>query len=226
MGCINIRQGEGIVSLFDEDGCGGADEGPTGRLSTSEISEVSWEDQIDEGDTVTERNFTGRKCFSDVGADEITSIQVNLTTCGLIPALDVFLMGSNAKTSAGVTTGYGRTDLDPAQAVAVEVLVQLDANACTGGGGAAPIFGVLFSLAKNWRPNGATTLNGTDLVKPGYQGKAFKNTSLDPGSLPTELAHWADVYDPEEWYTTNLFDGDDVDMPTSDCEPGVFGSGS
>lgn len=226
MASIKIRQGEGMVSVFDADGCGAPDEGATGRLSTNEVSEVSYEEQIDEGDTNVERNFTGRKCHTDVGSDELQNTQITLTTCGIIPALDNFLMGSNAKVRGGSTVGYGRLDLDPNAVTIVEVLVQLDANACDVGGGAAPVFGVLFPLTKNWKPNGATTINGTDLVKPGFQGKGFQNNSLDPEALPSDLAHWADVYDPDEWYTAYLFDGDDVTLPTSSSDPASFGSGS
>jgi len=227
MASIKIRQGEGMVSVFDATGCGVPDEGATGRLSTNEVSEVTWEEQIDEGDTNVERNFTGRKCHTDVGSDELQNTQVTLTTCGIIPALDNFLMGSNAKVRAGSTVGYGRVDLDANAVVIVEVLVQLDANACElGGGEEAPVFGVLFPLVKNWKPNGATTINGTDLVKPGFQGKGFKSSGLDPEALPTDLDKWTDVYDSDEWYTTYLFDGADVTLPESSSDPAAFGTGS
>lgn len=210
MGCIRVREGDGIVNIFTTDGCGVPVLSSTSRISTSDMSEVGWEDVIDEGDQVTERNFGGRKCYSDSGADELQHIGVNLTTCGLLPALDNLLMSSNAKTRSGAQVGFGRTDLDSSTGVIVEVLIELNAGDCSGAGD-IPVFGVLFPLVKNWKPNGGSTLNGSNLLKPAYAGKGYKNTNLD-GNFPSQLAHWQDVYDPDEWYTVYSFDGADVSL--------------
>ena len=94
MPCINVREGEGVVIVYDLDQCGAPDTGAGGKLVLSNISEVSWEDQIDDGDDVTERAFGGRKCYTDKGQPEISSVNLSLTSCGINPALDSFLMGS------------------------------------------------------------------------------------------------------------------------------------
>ena len=187
MACINVREGEGVVIIYDLDECGAPDTGAGKKLILSTISEFGFEDQIEEGDEVTERNFAGRKCYTDTGQDEITRINVNLTSCGISPALDSFLMGSTLYTDS---KGYGRTDLsDGTTNVAVEVLIKLDASACDGGGG-APVAGWFFPLVKNWAPTGGATLNGSDLVKPQYAGKGFKNANIFDGSPfdPTLIA--------------------------------------
>ena len=56
------------------------DTGAGGKLVLSNISEVSWEDQIDDGDDVTERAFGGRKCYTDKGQPEISSVNLSLTS--------------------------------------------------------------------------------------------------------------------------------------------------
>lgn len=223
MGCIKVREGDGVVSVFDLDGCGAPELSATGRLAISDVSEITWQDTVDEGQQVTERNFGGRKCYTATGADELQNIEVNITTCGIIPALDTFLMNSNAVTSGGVTTGFGRRDLDPDANVAIEILIQLDADSCTDGSGSAPKLGVLFPRVKNWKPNGTTSLNGSDLVKPQYTGKGFQNANLATGGdMPQRLEHWEGVWDAEDWYTVNVFDGDDVDLPVASCDPLPF----
>jgi hypothetical protein len=180
---------------------------------------------IDEGDQVTERNFGGRKCYSDAGSDEIQNVRVDLTMCGMIPALDTMLMASRAITDAGTISGYGRRDLDSTSAVLIEVLIELDAADCSGGGD-IPVFGVLFPLVKNWKPAGGSTLNGSNLMKPQYQGKGYQNANL-AGNLPAGsggnpgLMHWQGIWNTADWYTVNVFsDGEVViDDITTSCDP-------
>lgn len=218
MGCIRVREGDGIVSIYDLDNCGVPLTGSGKRLALDAVSEIGWEDVIDEGDQVTERNFGGRKCYTDSGADEMQHVRVDLTTCGMIPALDSLLMASNAITDSGDVVGFGRRDLDSSSAVLVEVLIELDASDCSGGGD-IPVFGVLFPLVKNWKPSGASTLNGSNLLRPQFQGKGFKNSQL-VSNLPAELAHWSPVWSVDDWYTAVVFSGGEVvlDDITASCE--------
>lgn len=231
MPCINVREGDGVVIVYDLDDCGAPGVATGGKLVMSNVSEVTWEDQIDEGDQVTERNFGGRKCYTDVGADEISSVNLTITSCGINPALDSFLMGSTLKTRTSQVVGFGRTDLKSTANVAIEVLIKLDADACDGGG-AAPVAGWFFPMVKNWKPNGGTTLNGSDLVKPQYQGKGFKNKNVFDGS-PSDLSKWESVMVVDdtdatnEWYSFYIFDGSTTTIPTASCEPTTFtGAGS
>ena len=219
MTCINVREGDGIVSIVTLDACGAPLLGEGRLLQLSNISEFSFEDQIDEGDTVTEKNFGGRKCYTDVGCDTISSIMLDMTSCGINPALDAFLTGSAIKLNdAEVISGYSRKELVCAQNVAVEVLMQLDTDACAEGG-EAPIAGWLFPLVKNWKPNGGTTLNGSDLVKPPYNGKGFLNPNMFD-TVVDPLAKWVDIFDEtDEWYSFYIFPGEDVVMPSADCDP-------
>lgn len=231
MPCINVREGEGIVSIISLDGCGSPAVGPSGLLQMSNISEFGFEDTVSEGDEVTERNFGGKKCYTDVGCDEISNIAVNLTSCGINPALDSALIGSAVKLAETVVKGFGRKDLSCNQNVAIEVLMQLDTDACDGGGD-APVAGWLFPLVKNWRPAAATTLNGTDLVKPQYTAKGFKNAALFKDSngdpfVVEPLAKWEGIYTPPttststdgEWYAFYIFDAADAPLPEASCEP-------
>lgn len=226
MSCINVREGDGLVHIIRLDQCGAPDLGAGGLLRLTTISELGFEDTVEEGDTVTERNFGGRKCYTDVGQDELTSVAVNMTTCGINPAIDSLLTGSALYEDGGSATGYGRKDLAANTNVAVQVLMRLDTDACDGSGD-APIAAWLFPLVKNWRPAQATTLNGTDLVKPQYTGKGFKNANLFDTVVP-ELAHWETVLDESTtWYGFNLFDAADIgsimpsaeDLAALDCDP-------
>lgn len=202
---INVRQGDGLVSIIKLNECGDPALGAGGLLNLVSISEFGFEDTVEEGDEITERNFGGRKCYSDVGQDEITNIAINMTVCGVNVALDSFLTGSALKG----TSGYGRRDLAANTNVAVQVLMRLDTDACDGSG-EAPIAGWLFPLIKNWRPAAATTLNGSDLVKPQYTGRANKNPNIFD-TVPEPLEHWETVLDEaNEWYAFNLFDAADV----------------
>ena len=219
MGCINVREGRAIVSIFELNDCGvplaGSGVGDTSRLTTTNIAEIGWEDQIDEGDQVTERNFGGKKYYSDSGADELEYIQVSLTSGGMIPALDSLLMASDLQVDGSSNAiGFGRTDLDSANAVAIEILIEVDAgDNCTGSD--LPVFGILFPKITNWRPSGGATLDGSNLAKPQYQGKCYKSTTLQTNDdvddsdvnnlMPNELVHWEDIWDPTHWYTTYLF---------------------
>lgn len=222
MPCIDIREFDGITSLIALDSCGYPSVGSSsGLLSLSRVAEMGWEEQIEDGDQVTEKNFGGRKYYSDAGCDELTHIGVNLTSGGLNPALDSALMGSALKLASSAIRGYGRRDLNCALNVAIEVLIQLDAAACDGDISAAPVVGFLFPLVKNWRPSGATTLNGTDLLKPGYSGKGYKNPGLmeGPDGIPAQLTKWEGIFAPDEWYTNYMFDGAAVTLPTANCDP-------
>jgi hypothetical protein len=206
MPCLNVRQGDGLVSIIKLDECGAPDTGAGGLLRLTTISEFGFEDTVEEGDEVTERNFGGRKQYSDVGQDEITNIAVNMTSLGIIPTLDALLTGG---TVYGSGSGFGRTDLRANTNVAIQVLMRLDTDECDGGG-AAPIAGWLFPLVKNWRPAAATTLNGADLVKPQYTGKGFKNSNIFD-TVVTPLAHWEAVLDEStQWYGFNIFSAADV----------------
>lgn len=188
MPCINVREGDGVVIIYDLNECGAPETGAGNKLVLTNISEISWEEQIDEGDEVTERNFTGKKCYTDTSQDEITYVNLNLTSCGINPALDAFLMGSNTYTDGGDIVGFGRTDLLSANTnVAIEILMQLDTDSCQGND--IPVAGWFFPLVKNWRPNGAGTLNGSDLVKPQFSGKGYKGSQVFDGS-PFDLDRW------------------------------------
>lgn len=226
MPCINVREGDGLVSIIKLDQCGAPDLGAGNLLRMTTISEFGFEDTVEEGDTVTERNFGGRKCYTDVGQDEITNVAINMTLCGINPAIDALLTGATLYTDAGDATGYGRKDLAANTNVAVQVLMRLDTDSCDGSGD-APIAGWLFPLIKNWRPAAATTLNGTDLVKPQYTGKGFKNNNIFD-TVVEELAHWETIFsEGDEWYGFNIFDAADIGsvLPDSaglaalDCEP-------
>lgn len=221
MPCIPVREGDGIVSVINLDGCGTPETGAAGLLQMENISEISFEDSVTEGDEVTERNFGGRKCYTDVGCDEISNIGLTVTSCGINPALDSALVGSTVKAAGGSVRGFGRTDLKCNQNIALEVLMQLDADACDNSG-EAPVAGWIFPLGKNWRPAQATTLNGTDLVKPQFTGKGFKNTRIFGGDTPLVVApleKWEGILETDEWYSFYIHDGDDVELPDASCEP-------
>lgn len=222
MPCINVREGDGIVSVIALDDCGAPALGPNGLLCLSTISEITFEDQIEEGDEVTEKNFGGRKQYSDAGLDEITSISVGLTSLGIIPALDAALLNSTSKLDgAGKVGGFGRNDLSAGHNLAIEVLMKLDTDACSGSG-QAPVAGWLFPLVKNWKPGGGTTLNGSDLVKPPYSGKGYQNPRIfgSGGNAAGPLSKWKNVHVAgTEWYTFYLFDGASVTLPTASCDP-------
>lgn len=237
MPCINVREGNARLIVYALDGCGNPTDGDAdGKLMIDRISEFSYEDSITEGDESTERNFGGAKKYSAVGADEIDNIDVQLTALGIIPALDVMLMGATAKTdSGGDVVGFGRTNLSSSTAVAVEVLLELDSDACAEGSSAAPVAGWFFPFVKNWKPNGGTTLNGTDLVKPPYSGKGYKNANIfsetltdadfvkwetDPGGGDQpHVPQTSSTSDDGEWYSFFLFDGDTYSLPAlpADC---------
>jgi hypothetical protein len=85
MSCINVREGDGLVQIIKLDQCGAPALGAGNLLRMTTVSEFGFEDTVEEGDTVTERNFGGRKCYTDVGQDELTSVAVNMTTCGINP---------------------------------------------------------------------------------------------------------------------------------------------
>ena len=221
MPCLNVREGDGLVSIIQLDECGApALSASTGLLRLTTISEFGFEDTVEEGDSINERNFGGRKCYTDVGQDEITSVAINMTVCGINPALDSLLTGSQLYTAGN---GFGRKDLAANTNVAIQVLMRLDTDSCDGGGD-AKIAGWLFPLIKNWRPAAATTLNGTDLVKPQYTGKGFKNRNLFD-TIPNEIAHWEEIFDEGtsvatgEWYGFYIFEAGDLDaeiLPDSD----------
>lgn len=236
MGCIQVREGEGIVNFYDLDDCGRPNIADNAKLVLTTVSELTWEDSIDEGQQVKERNFAGKKCYTDAGCDELQWVQVGITTCGMIPALDNLLLASNPKTSGGNVVGFGRVDLDCQAAVALEVLIQLDAESCTATETVEPpVFGMLFPLVKGWRPSGGGSLNGQNLIKPQYSGKGYKNPLLAAGGtsnnlLPSDLSHWQGVWNAAEWYTVTLFDdgatigadGFDALLASADCEPQEF----
>lgn len=211
MACIQVREGQGLVIVYQLDECGAPETGAGNKLVLSNISELSYEEQIAEGDEVIERTFSGTKCYTDVGQDELQRVNVSVTSCGINTTLDTFLMGSTALS----TSGFGRVDLtDGNSNVAIEVLLKLDAAAC-GGSGTSPVAGWFFPLVKNWSPSGGTTLNGTDLVKPAYSGKGFKNPNVFNGT-PFDLRRWrtaagftpgATATDPAgQWYGFYVFD--------------------
>ena len=242
MPCINVREGDARLILYKLDECGNPETGPNNKLIIDRISEFSYEDAITDGDESTERNFGGAKKYSDVGQDEIDNIDISLTVLGIIPQIDVMLMGAESKTNVGGdVVGFGRKDLTSSAAVAVEVLLALDADACAEGSTASPVAGWFFPFVKNWRPSGGTTLNGTDLVKPPYSGKGYKNYNVFTNSpTDTDYSKWetdpgggSNPHTPQqnatsddgEWYSFFLFDGTTYqlpDLPTDCGEPQTF----
>ena len=244
MPAIKVREGAGRVIIYKLDSCGVAQSLTDGKLVLDSISEFGWEDVINDGDEVTERNFAGKLCYTDTGANELKNIGVNLTACGINPAIDAFLMGSETITNmSDQVTGFGRRDLNASLGVAIEVMIQLEADACDAGATAAPVATWLFPLVKNWKPAGGSTLNGTDLVKPQYSGQNYRNSKLWDGTspnTPADLAHWdgyfntgdQDVANNNDWYAFNIFDGADIatttggtatnPLPTASDEPVDF----
>jgi hypothetical protein len=231
MPCINVREGNGVVIVYKLDECGAPDTGPDKKLVLTNISEISWEEQIDEGDEVNERNFVGKQCYFDTGQDEITYINVNLTSCGVNTALDNFLMGSTEYGDGADGIGYGRKQLNAATSnVAIEVLMKLDTDECTGS--SIPIAGWFFPLVKNWRPNGAGTLNGSDLLKPQFTGKGYRSNQIFDLS-PWDLDKWEndvqfdaanEYYGFYVWLDNYGTLDDDVDdlIENADCDPVIF----
>lgn len=216
MPCIQVRQGDGVVSFFDLDGCGRPEVGADHKIVTDKVSDLSWTDTVDAGDQVRERNFAGRRAYTSSGLDIMSWIQLQVTTCGIIPAVEVHLLGASAKVDGDMNvTGFGRRDI-VSKNVAVEMLMQLDAESCTADGATEPpVFGMLWPLVNHWSPSNGGQLNGTNLVKPQYTGKGYKNPLLaslgaSDNELPGDLDHWTDHFDADEWYMVNLFDAADV----------------
>jgi len=217
MPAIQVREGAGVVRIFQLDTCGKADVGDDKMLVLDTISEFGWEDVINDGDEVTERNFSGAICYTDTGANELKNVGINLTSCGINPAIDAFLMGSETIVDGSSNvTGFGRRNLTAAASVAVEVLILLEADACDVGSSAAPVASWIFPLVKNWKPAGGSTLNGTDLVKPQYSGQNYRSNKFfgdDGTEVPAGLAHWDGVLSTgnaavadDDWYAFNIFD--------------------
>ena len=225
MGCINVREGDGRIIFYKLNGCGDPIEGPNSKLVLKTVATIGYEDTVTEGDEVDEKNFAGESVFTSAGQDTMSNIAVNLTHDGINPSLENFLMGAATKTRSGEVVGFGRTDLNSEIAVAVEILVEIGAEACTEGATAAPIAGWFFPFIKNWRPNAGTELNGTDLVKPQYVGKGFKNSRIFSGSVSdADFAKWSTIHDAgDEWYTFYAFDGTSYDLPDPSCEPVTLG---
>lgn len=224
MPAIKVREGAGRVIIYQLSSCGVLETGTDKKLVLDSISEFGWEDVINDGDEVTERNFAGRVCYTDTGANELNNIGVNMTSCGINPAIDAFLMGSTTITNASdEVTGFRRKNLDSSLGVAVEVMLQLEADACAVGSTAgAPVATWLFPLVKNWKPAGGSTLNGSDLVKPQYSGQNYRNTGLWSGSAPGDLTHWDGVFgtgeavvNDNDWYAFNIFTGAEIEATTS-----------
>lgn len=216
MPCIQVRQGDGVISVFELDGCGRPLSGEGHKLVLTAISDITWTDTVDAGDQVRERNFAGRRAYTNSGLDIMSWIQVAMTSTGMIPALDSLLLGSNKKVNGdGDVVGIGRLDITNNN-VAIEVLIQLDAESCTATSSTEPpIFGLLFGNVNHWSPSNGGNFNGTNLLKPQYTGKGYKNPLLaslgsSNTSLPVELDHWTGIWDPDEWYTQYLFDADEV----------------
>lgn len=215
MPCIEVRQGDGVISVFELDGCGRPLTGADHKLVLKAISDITWTDTVDAGDQVRERNFAGQRAYSSSGLDIMSWIQVALTTVGMIPALDVLLLGSEANVSGGQVVGYNRLDITNNN-VAIELLIQLDAESCTATTtGEPPVFGMLFGKVNHWSPSNGGNFNGTNLIKPQYTGKGYKAPLLGSlgasnTDLPGDLDHWTGIYNPVAWYHTFLFDAADV----------------
>lgn len=217
MPCIQVRQGDGVVTVFELDGCGRPEIGADHKLVLDKISDISWTDTVDAGDQVRERNFAGRRAYTSSGLDIMSWIQVQVTSCGIIPSLDVLLLGSAAKVNGDMdVVGFGRKDITNNN-VAIELLMQLDAESCdiNNPTGEPPVFGMLFGMVNHWSPSNGGQLNGTNLVKPQYTGKGYKNPFLSTAGasdneLPGDLDHWSGIYEDDEWYTVYLFDAADV----------------
>lgn len=224
MGCLNVREGDGRVVFYDLDGCGNPVESASGKLVLETIAEITWEDTIEDGDEVTERNFVGKSVYSDVGNDELTNVAVSLTHDGLNPELETFLMNARRLLDGLDTAGYGRSDLDSNAAIAMEILVQLDSDACAGGATAAPIISWFFPLVKNWKPTGGNTLNGTDLLKPQFTGRGFKNENIFSVAITdADFAKWDGVHDTDDWYSVYVFDtSGGYSLPDASCDPVNF----
>lgn len=214
--CIEVRQGDGVISIFALDGCGRPLIGADHKLVLDKVSELTWTDSVDAGDQVRERNFAGRRAYTNSGLDIMSWIQVSLTTAGIIPAIEVMLLGADPKFNDDLDlTGYGRRDI-VSKNVAIEMLMQLDAESCSVSGATEPpVWGMLFGLVNHWSPQNGGNLNGQALVKPQYQGKGYKNallasTGASNNELPGDLDHWTGIFDPLDWYSANLFDAADV----------------
>lgn len=216
MPCIEVRQGDGVISVFALDGCGRPLIGEDKKLVMKQISEITWTDSVDAGDQVRERNFAGRRAYTNSGLDIMSWIQVAITTVGIVPAFDVLVLGSDAKVNGDLeVVGYGRRDI-VSKNVAIEVLIQLDAESCTANGSTEPpVFGMLFGLVNKWSPSNGGNLNGTALIKPQYTGKGYQNallasTGASNNELPGDLDHWTGIFEPLDWYAVYLFDAADV----------------
>lgn len=117
------------------DNCGCPKPGLCNIIVTSDVVTVAASAQVDEGEEITVRNFSGQLCISDKACDTIKWYNLEITLCKQIPALYTLTSGyQTARDANGQVVGYGiASNIDCSGGFALEVWGDIPGQACLPG---------------------------------------------------------------------------------------------
>ncbi len=164
------------------DECGVPVVGSCSSLVTHGFIQVDVEEEVEEGQEISQKNAWGEYCIQEVDDDITKWVNVTINMCQVDPdALDIIARNATPVTAGSDTVGatFGRTLA--AQAFAIEVWTKAAGqDACAGG---STEWGyIVVPFVKNGRLNGALSIQNGVLTVP-LRGKGFP-APADWGTTP------------------------------------------
>lgn len=117
------------------DDCGCPRPGLCNIITTSDIVTINATAEVEEGEEITIRNFTGQLCISDKPCDSIKWFNLEITLCKQIPALYQLTSGAQVAHNAnGEVVGFGiASNINCAGGFALEIWGDIPGQACLPG---------------------------------------------------------------------------------------------
>lgn len=181
------------------------------------LTSVQFTRNVDLAQQTILKKVNGASCTQPLPTPTDRGIAVQLTFCGVNPIFESITGYKRLDMNGSNVTGWEDSEITGVTNVALEIVYESSADACTGE--EVQCYAQLFPLLNAWVRSGDETYNGADIPALVMTGQAAKSAHLfdnyTSGTLPTWINHWAPKFDDiqlgRSWSTNAI-----IDCPAAD----------
>lgn len=183
-------------------------------LDGDTVSSVTTSDELYEPSDIERTGASGRLAGVSYADPTVKWVNVIITVNGVIPELEVLLMGANPHMSGSDLIGYDRC-AGPSNAAIIEPIYVEDEGECDVSGDFRDIWN-LFPYVSRWTRTQDVTVDGQTGAMTQYTGRARANKNFDnPHGGPWTVGGMNPTMNVNSCFSVNPFAVSN--RPTADC---------
>jgi hypothetical protein len=172
------------------------------------LQSVAFTRNVDVPQQTVTKKVNGGTCTQPFPTPTDRGFSTALTFCGIHPVFESITGYKRLDMNGSTITGWEDSNITGNPKVALEIIYESSADACTGG--TVPCFAQIIPAIVQWVRSGDETYNGTDVPALVMTGQALLNGNLfdnyTSATLPPWLSHWApkfnDIQTGRAWSTS------------------------